>query len=612
MGNINYTRVVLGSLRYKSAPTTDLAFQVPFVSTQRELIEYDRVADINLQQLFQDEREGSNLLRPSCKFQLVFKNAYTGTTRYAPFERNLYYVNAEEVVADRCSNLSNNSPLPWGGFPLYNEFDFIRNDYDVSGYTVPSGNTIPQNVHVNFVPKSASSYNWNFFVSYAFENDFNKQLSAQFLIPDDTNPTYPTVNWVVSDGIPFVTQKGKFNGRDIIRFRCPIKHGMNVGDYVQLSSNFTYNGVRLYQVYSLGDYKYDSSEYIFNLIDFGYTGSTFNGGLTGTAKRVLNVNNVDDSISTYYVRKHKLLTNPQDTLLVKTGFEENVFNTVKKYESSGFTPNGVARVSVKEGSQSYSLTFNKRIDISELLDNQKRPLTKLFFTVVWKGYFGWTFGMRNFNTNDFYGLKQGWEFNLPLQPNSSNPSTWWQNTETKSDTQFPIGVYNTGLFNSPTFPGFTYIESLKEGDIVDGEICEWNNYEQRERVISEMYHKIKYNPYVFQINSNSLLNQNSRGFYYKPHYSLPIRAFSEYIEEGEINEIESVPNWAYFSTSQNSFRWRDLYPFGFVDTSGVGYSFPFSNGEHYPYENYVFRIIPEGTNYTEQNIIQQPFIDNCE
>ena len=612
MGNVNYTRVVLGSLRYKSAPTTDLAFQVPFKSTQRELIEYDRVADINLQQLFQDERESSNFVRPSCKFQLVFQNAYTGTTRYPPFERNLYYVNAEEVIASRCVNLSNNSPLPWGGFPLYNEFDFIRNDYNISGYTTQSGNTIPPNVHVNFVTKSASTYNWNFFLSYAYDNDYNKQLRAQFAVPDGNNTTYPTLSWIVSDGIPFVIQKSTFNGRNIIRFRCPVRHGMSVGNYVQLSSNFTYDNNRLYQVYSLGDYTFESDEYVFNIIDYGYTGLTFNTGLSGTAKRVLNVNNVTDSISEYYVRRHKLLTQVEESVLVKTAFEENIFNNSKKYESSGLTPNGVARVSIKEGSQTYSLTFNKKIDIGELLDNQRRPITELFFSVFWKGYFGWTFGMRNLNQNNFYGLKQGWEFNLPPQPNSNTPSTWWQNSETNSDTNFPIGVYNTNLFNSPTFAGFTYIESLKEGDEVDGEICEWNNYEQRERVISDMYHKIKFNPYVFSINSNSLQNTNSRGYYYKPHYSLPIRVFSDYLEEGNANIIDSVPNWAYFSTNLNSFRWRDLYPFGFVDTSGLGYDFPFLNGVHYPYENYVFRIIPEGTNYVEQTIIQQPIIDNCE
>ena len=617
MGNVNYTRVVLGSLRYKSAPTTDLAFQVPFNSTQRELIEYDRVSDINLEQLFQDEREKSNFIRPSCKIQLIFKNTYTGTTRYLPFENNLFYTNAEEVVRDRCLTLNNQTLLPWGGYPLYNEFDFIRTDYAVSGYTIPSGNTIPPNVHVNFVPKSASSYNWNFFVSYPYDNDFTKELSATLKIPSDP-PQYIPLTWTVGDGIPFVIEKSTFNGRNIIRFRCPVRHGMDIGNYVQLSTNFTYDNNRLYQVYTLGDNTFGSEEYVFNIIDYGYTGTTFNTGLIGTAKRVINVNNVTDSISQYYVRTHKILTNVEESVVVKTGFEENVFNTVKKYQSAPLTPNGVARTMIKEGSQTYSLTFNEKLDISNLLDNQRRPLTELFITVIWKGYFGWTFGRPQPPQPPppppgFYGLKQGWEFNLPLTQ-FGLPSNWWSDANTNSDTNFPLGVYNTGLLNNPSFQGFTYVESLKKDDEFDGDVCEWNNYEQRERVVSEIYHKIKFNDNVFNIISAQQLMQpfNQRGYYYRPLFSLPIRVFSDYIEDGNTNVIDDVPNWSYFSTNQNSFRWRDLYPFGFVDTSGLGYDFPFLNGVHYPYENYVFRIIPEGTNYVEQTIIQQPIIDNCE
>ena len=612
MGNINYTRVVLGSLRFKSSPNTDLSLQVPFKSTQRELIEYERSADINLQQVFQNEREKSNFLRPSCKFQVIFKNSYTGTTRYPPFERNLYYTNAETVIAQNCSGANN---LPWGGFPLYNEFDFIRNDYNISGYTIPSGNTTPPNVHVNFIAKSANTYNWNFFLSYASDNDFTTSHQATFFIPEfiNSNP-YETVNWNVVDGIPFVLTKGVYNGRNILRFRCPIKHGLDVGDYVQLDNNFSYLNNRLYQVYTLGDNNYDSEQYVFNLVDFGYTGTTFSIGSKGTAKKVLNFNSVNESISQYYVRKHTLLTDANDALLVKTGFEENVYNNVKKYESSGFTPNRQARVSVKDGSQTYSLSFNKKIDITNLLDNQKRPLTELFFTTIWKGYFGWTMGMpKTSPQTGFYGLKQGWEFNLPLDTITNTPNSWWANSESRSETNFPIGVYNTGLFTNPNFPGFTYVETLNKGDEIYGEICEWNNFSQRERVISELYHKIRFNPFVFVINTNNLnQNTNSKGYYYKPHHSLPIRVFSDYIEEGIVSSIADTPNYSYYSPSRNAFIWRDLYPFGFVDSTGLGYDFPFLNGVHYPFDNYTFRIIPEGTNYTEQTIITQPFIDNCE
>jgi len=628
MGNTNSTRIVLGSLRFKSSPNTDLAIQVPFKSTQRELIEYDRVTDVNLQQLFQDERENSNLFRPSCKFQVIFKNVYSGTTNYPPFENNLYYINAIQTIQSRCTLLNNQSPLPFSGYPTYNEFDFIRNDYDITGYTSPP------NPHVNFVTKSASSYNWNFYVSYASSNDFKRKLRAQFLIPDTNNPQYPIVNWIVSDGIPFVTRRRTYNGRNLISFRCPLKHGLSVGEFVQLSRNFLYDNNRVYQVYRLGDNTFGSDDYVFNIIDYGYTGTTFNSGRQGTAKRVLNVNNIDDSISTYYVRKHKLLTEVDESLVVKTGFEENVFNTVKKYESSGATPNGVARIAVKEGSQSYTLAFNKQIDIAGLLDNQKRPLTELFFTVIWSGYFGWTFGIRNprvrgastglsplsVPSQPYYGLKQGWEFNLPLQPNSNTPSTWWKNTEVNSDTGFPIGVYNNGLFNRPNFNGFTFIRPLRKGWEIDGEICEWNNYEQKERVVSDLYHKIKFNPFVFSINTNTAENENPRGYYYKPHYSLPITVFSDYIEEAPLSQIDSVPNYAYFSTNLNTFRWRDIYSYGYVDSTGRGYNYPFLNRNHYPYSNYTFRIIPEGfvnpgpssIPISQQPIIQQPTTDDCE
>jgi hypothetical protein len=58
--------------------------------------------------------------------------------------------------------------------------------------------------------------------------------------------------------------------------------------------------------------------------------------------------------------------------------------------------------------------------------------------------------------------------------------------------------------------------------------------------------------------------------------------------------------------------WRDLYPYGFIDTSGLGVNYPFLNGKHYPYTDIIFRIIPEGTNYIEQVLVTDPLIDDCE
>jgi hypothetical protein len=585
MGNNNNLRVVLGSLRYKSAPNTNLLFQVPLQQTQKEMDEFDRSVNVGLEQVFNEERQLSDIFRPSCKFSLLFKNTLTGSTNYTPFENNLYYINADVAAATQC-NLGSNL-VAWSGYPQFNEFDFVRNDYNVSGYTIPSGSTLP---HVDFIPKSASSYNWGFYLSYPFDN-VDRELEA-------TNSTNTTFSWSASTGIPFVIQKRTYAGRPLISFNCPIKHGLRIGEFFKM--DFSYNGNDTFQVYSLGNEGYDTSQYTFNIVDTGFTGSTFNNGVIGRFRRIIFNTKTGDTISKYYVRRHKILTNLEDAVMTKAGFEQNVFGTKKKYESSGFTPNKVARVSVLEGAQSYTLSFNTDLSISPLLDNQRRPITELFFTVVWRGYFGWTLDL---SPNPSRGIKQGYLFNLP---SSGTPTNWWTTLNSKSDTNFTYSTYS-----KPNGPTFKYVNPLKEDDILDGALCEWNDYEQRERVISNLFHKITYNPTVFNINDNNVAT-NPRGYYYQPHYSLKIRVFSNYIEEANPQEADAIPNYAYFSTTDNVFKWRDIYSYGYVDGTGLGVSYPFLNGTHYPYTNYVFRIIPEGYTYQNLTIIEQPTIDPCE
>jgi len=52
MGNRNDLRVVLGSLRYKSAPNTNVFLQVPLKQTEKENVEFDRSIDVDLEQVF--------------------------------------------------------------------------------------------------------------------------------------------------------------------------------------------------------------------------------------------------------------------------------------------------------------------------------------------------------------------------------------------------------------------------------------------------------------------------------------------------------------------------------------------------------------------------------
>jgi hypothetical protein len=160
-----------------------------------------------------------------------------------------------------------------------------------------------------------------------------------------------------------------------------------------------------------------------------------------------------------------------------------------------------------------------------------------------------------------------------------------------------------------------YNKSLKSGDTLDGDFCEWNDLEYSERVISDIYHKITYNDNVFDINiTGESIAENPLGFYYKPHLPIQIRAFSSYVEEGAAENTSNIPNYAVYNTSAESFVWRDIYEYGFIDNDGVGVDFPFLNGAHYPYKNSIFRLIPEGSTSVSStlNTVTQPTIDECE
>jgi hypothetical protein len=149
---------------------------------------------------------------------------------------------------------------------------------------------------------------------------------------------------------------------------------------------------------------------------------------------------------------------------------------------------------------------------------------------------------------------------------------------------------------------------------MDGDFCEWNDYEQVERVVSPYYHKIKFNQTVFQTTNN--FSTNSPGFYYKPHNSMVLKVFSDYIETAELGQIDNVPSWAFYSTTDQQFRWRDIYTYGFIDNLGRGVDYPYLNSAHYPYTQSIFRLIPEGINYNDNldgfDFAIKPLIDECE
>ena len=562
---MNKYTIIPSSQKYKSAPFVDQEISVTLESQSQLIVEYDRSQSINLAQVYNDERQSCTVFRPTFKITYLYANTYTGTTQYVPFRDTLYYIDPTQSTVNGI----------WKGFPQYYEFDFYR------------PNITDQ--HIDYKSKSAYTYNWTYYISYAYSNDYSKPLSY-----DLNNSSF---NWVASDGIPFSILNRTQNGANVISFQCIAPHGLTVGEYVELS--FFYNQVNLFQVYSLGTGEFDSGEYIFNIYNFGYTGTTFANSVTGTFKRVINPENLTETKSKYYIRQHKILTDVDETIMTKNGFEKNVFGEEKKFEYSSITPNQVSRISQKTSSNSYNVTVAKDLNLLNVLDNQKRPVSELFLTIINKGYTGY------FNQpNSGIGLKQGWEFNL-----TSPVSPWWDLLNNQSDTNIPTSAYT--LTNGVT-KTFYYNQDLKKDDVIDGDFCEWNDYDQLERVISPYYQKIKYNQNVFQ--TTSLYDTNSPGFYYKPHTSMTIRVFSDYVETANVGQVENIPSYSYYSASDQQFRWRDLYSYGFKDNLERGVDYPFLNSAQYPFKDLIFRLIPEGINYNTLGVAYpiKPLIDECE
>ena len=103
------------------------------------------------------------------------------------------------------------------------------------------------------------------------------------------------------------------------------------------------------------------------------------------------------------------------------------------------------------------------------------------------------------------------------------------------------------------------------------------------------------------------------GYVYEPHHSIKIRVFSDYLEFGNPEDVDNIPNYAWFSTYENTFFWKDLYTYGYIDGDGLGVDYPFINGSHYPFQDILLLQKPiQRTTKVNTTLINNLTNDNCE
>ena len=231
---MNKYTIVPSSLRYKGAPSVNEEVSVTLEEQSQQITEYDRSSTISLAQVYDDERQACTVFRPTFKVTYLYDNTYTGTTGYLPFQYNLYYSSPDT---------SKQSGV-WRGFPQFYEFDFFRPDVS--------------DQHFPYKSKSAYTYNWMYYLTYPFDNNYDKQLQYYSSNSND-------ISWKAGDGIAFTISNTSQNGNGLISFTCVAPHGLTPNEYVELS--LTYRNSNIFQVYSVGNGLFDSDKNIFNVLN---------------------------------------------------------------------------------------------------------------------------------------------------------------------------------------------------------------------------------------------------------------------------------------------------------------------------------------------------------
>lgn len=556
--------------QYKGAPLVDTTLNINLEDTNRALIEGDITVPLNLAERFNDERQNFSLYRLYGKLQPYIENAYSG--RADQTQSNLIY--NMYLTTNFFSANSTTTSVNFIGYPDFSEFDFVRNDVDES---------------VN------DETNWNLYVTIPSTCDELQEMSYTAEEGGDT------MYFKAYEGIPYSITNRKVGGKNLLEFTCPVPHGLKQGEYVVLDikePNYSFlNGVRTYPVYSLGNRKRKSDKFVFNLyipqVDIGP--NPISDGTLGVFRRQL-VKGDNNTLSNYYVIIHEIITNVEDYQLTKCGFAEGVFKRIEKYQTKNETPNSQDKIAVKQAYPTYLYTFTKDVNVRKYLDNLKRPLTTLYVTILLRnnlGYFD-------------YPPKYGWEWNFPYSFADAETT----NNIVKGDINDPQPIseiiYQTqGNLKSG--------RPLVPGDKLRGAFTEYNTSELKERTISKIKHKFNFNPSIFN---------GSEGYVYTPHYSVPIRVYSDYIESGDPNKIANIPDYSTYFDIEKTWKWRDIYDIGFIEgTNGVDY--PFLNAAHYPKRDINFftsrtvrstafdstsTISLSGANNTLENFV----IDGCE
>jgi hypothetical protein len=573
-------RIILPKKKFFGAIDEDLSLKINLDESKNLLREGDRTIILDTSVLFDKERNESPNYKIHGKLRMVFRNMYSGSTTYDPLSTSIY------VVDDTGSN--------YDGFLPYNEFAFLREDViretnDPLSTAILSAFT-PNIVitgltnHIDITTISAPYHNWNICLSYIYSGDSKHPM--KYTLTGNT-----VYSFKAEDGIPFrVTNNGSS-----YKLTSPVEHGIKKGEYIVISGGTMNNTLpetgRTFSVISVGDSYFNSENYVLEIskseLPSGTTLSTIVFG-----KRCIDKYRLNETISTYYVHKHKVLTSGDGYILDKMGFESSIWETEKKlvFENSA-QENDVLVVRNKMETLVYD--FKEPFVLTGLTNNLGYLPTDVYVSVIF----------RNGNGYFDYPHKVGYKFNFH--------DTWIDqhfSGTTSVESTLPYGTY--------TNSGYTFITgaTIPVDTVLTGAFIEYNRSELKERVVSEAFNKLTSPSAIFDHQQDDMdyysgaSVNNKVGLYYQPHHRVKLRQLSPYVESSNTSQIYGLPQNAKYFEDELLWKWHDVYDHGFIDPEGFGTNYPFINNIHYVKNdiNFYLRNEQQYTNKTDgiKNVVK--------
>lgn len=576
-------RIILPSKKFFGSINQDQNIRIGLEETENLLREGDRTIILNNAELFNKERNESNNYKIHGKLRMVFRNLYSGTTSYEPLLENLY------LVGDGGDN-------NFTGFIPYSEFAFLRKDVvrqsnpvqTVSSLSLysPSISYSGESRHLPISSIDAPYHNWNIYLSYVYGHDTN--FPMKYTLSGGT-----VFNFVSGDGIPFRVQD---NG-STYKLICPVEHGMLVGEYITISGGTLDNSVsvsgRTFSIVSVGDSVYRSEKFVLDISKSELPPGT---SLTTVVfgKRCIDINNITGTTSTYYVHKHKTLTDKSEYILDKIGFESSIWENERKLllENSAGVNDFLVERNMME---TLVYDFKEPFVLTGLTNNLGYTPTEVYVSVILV------------NKNGFfeYPPKVGWKFNFH--------DTWVDehfNGTSSVETTIPTTAF-TKTVDSITY-SFTGGTELPLNTILNGAFIEYNRYELKERTISDAYHRFSNPLFVFDYGQTGTTVSfsggsmtNMFGLYYQPHHKVKLRELSPYIETSITNQVYGLPQNAKYFEDELLWKWRDLYDHGYIDPDGFGTNYPFINNIHYVKTDINFYLRNENVYQNKRDLIKR-------